>query len=238
MLAAITFLIVWHLMFNIFTIYVHRGQGHHHFTFNPILAGFFRFYLWLTVGMIYPNWAENYAAKHRKHHKYSDTEQDPHSPFYQSLSEIMDQRNHSITQEEVNRYASDIVTPVTWIDQHVYFKYPRLGLVLHWLLQTAAFGLPGFIIGMIFYFYIAHIFFFCGNYLVHKVGFGYAGNRGADKSKIVFPWGLLMGGEELHANHHNAVINPNFRHRWWELDTGWIYARLLIAVGLIKVNKL
>ena len=233
----ISFLVVWHLMFNIFTIYVHRGQGHHNFTFNPWLASFFRFYLWLTVGMIYPHWAENYAAKHRKHHKYSDTEQDPHSPFYQSLGEIMDQRNHSITLEEIKLYAPDIITPVTWMDKNVYFKYPKLGLAVHWLGQTLAFGIPGFIIGMLFYFYIAHVFFFCGNYLVHKIGFTCATNKGADRSKIVFPIGIIMGGEELHANHHNDVTNPNFRKRWWEFDSGWMYAKLLIAAGLVKIVK-
>jgi stearoyl-CoA desaturase (delta-9 desaturase) len=187
--------------------------------------------------MIYPHWAENYAAKHRKHHKYSDTEQDPHSPFYQSLGEIMDQRNHSITLEEIKLYAPDIITPVTWMDKNVYFKYPKLGLAVHWLGQTLAFGIPGFIIGMLFYFYIAHVFFFCGNYLVHKIGFTCATNKGADRSKIVFPIGIIMGGEELHANHHNDVTNPNFRKRWWEFDSGWMYAKLLIAAGLVKIVK-
>ena len=242
-LAVITLLLLTHISGVVWSIYVHRGMGHHYFIFKPALSHAFRFWLWFATGMVWPNWQQHYAAKHRKHHKYSDTEQDPTSPWYYTINQILDVSHvtpngaNYISQEEIKLYAPDIISSDDWIERNVYCKYPKFGLLLYWLLMWLLFGTAGFVLGAINYFFIGTMFIFFGNYAYHKIGFTYAINNGSDKSRILCPWGIFQGGEELHAHHHTDSIPPYFHRHWWEIDIGWQYSRVLIALGLMKLTN-
>lgn len=239
----ITFLIIQHFRWVAFSIYVHRGMGHHCFTFKPALEHFFRFYLWFFNKMAWPNWQQHYAAQHRKHHKYSDLPEDPHSPYQISLKKLISDfdkitpdSTYYLTPEEVNSYAPDISSTNDWMDRNLYCKYPRLGLFIYWILQTILFGWLGFIIGIITFVAMDQISIFLSNWVMHKVGFEYATDTSTgDRSKTVFPFGLIMAGEALHAHHHNDTGKPYFHRHWWEIDTGWIYCRVLMFFGLMRL---
>lgn len=241
--ALITFLIIQHLSGTVFSIYVHRGMGHHLFEFRPVLAQIFKFWLWFAKGFAWPNWQQHYAAKHRKHHMYSDTEQDPHSPYYYSLRQLFDVGQKTsktvnyISAEEIKSYAPDIVSTNDWFDQNVYRKYPNAGKAILGIILTILFGIPGLIFGVLNYFFIGKLFIFIGNYAFHKIGFNYASKNTTDKSKILFPITFLFGGEELHAHHHNDPSSPCLSKYWWEFDIGWMYCKILIALGLMKLTN-
>lgn len=241
--AIITFLIIFHIMVNVYTIYVHRMLGHNYFECSKGLVHFFRFWMWFTFGMSWPNWQQHYAAKHRKHHKYSDTEQDPNSPYHFTFKQMFEvahndpKKANYIHPDELNVYAPDIVSSDDWIEKKLYCPHRRLGLKIHWVLVTLLFGIPGFIFGSILFFGANYIGIFIGNYATHKIGFNYAGNKGADRSKIIFPLGIFFGGEELHAHHHNDTRTAHFHRHWWELDTGWLWCRLFMFLGLMKLRN-
>ena len=233
---------MWHFMGSVHSIYVHRGKGHNYFIFHPALEHFFRFWIWFTMGFSWPNWMQHWAAKHRKHHRYSDSIEDPHSPFHYTLKEMCDVTGtqgtaNYISPKEIQEYAPDIISTNDWVERNLYCKYPKLGMILHWGIQTILFGWAGFIIGASVYFGAKNIGIFIGNYLTHKVGFTYAGNRDKDRSKIVFPISFLYGGEEIHAHHHNDASKPYFSRHWWEFDIGWFYIKILMFFGLIKLTN-
>ena len=240
--ALITFLIIWHFMGNFYSVYVHRGKGHNYFVFHPALEHLFRFWIWFTMAFSWPNWMQHYAAKHRKHHRYSDGPKDPHSPHHYTFAQMFDvshsdpNRANYISPEEVQEYASDVVSTNDWIERNLYCKYPRLGLQLMWLLQTIFFGWIGFVIGAGLYFGAKYIGIFFGNYIIHKVGFTYAGNVGTDRSRVLFPVSIFFGGEEIHAHHHIDASKPWFSRRWWEFDSGWMYCRIFIALKLMRLR--
>ena len=240
----ITLLILQHFRWVVFSIYVHRGLGHHMFEFSPVLSHVFRFYLWFSMKYSWPNWMQYYAAQHRKHHKYSDLPNDPHSPYQLTFKQLLYDfdkpgSSYALTQEELQLYAPDIQTANDWVERHLYCRYPRLGLLIYWILATILFGWFGFVVGIVTYLFMDQIGIMLSNWIMHKIGFSYATQHDTgDRSKIVCPIGVIMAGESLHARHHNDPGNPNFGHRWWELDVGWWYCRLLISVGLMKlVNK-
>lgn len=240
--AIITFLIIMHVTFVVFSIYIHRGKGHHYFSFTPGLEHFFRFWVWITMQYSWPNWMQHYAAQHRKHHKYSDTETDPHSPYQLTFTQMLDYKHNEpgrpyyISTEEMKLYAPDIITATDWIELNLYSKYPRLGTIIFWIVLTILFGLPGAVMGAFFRYGFNPCAAILANYGYHKIGFTYAGNSGADKSKIFFP-GIFGGGEVLHAHHHNDTTTPYFNRYWWEIDTGWLYCRVLIAMKLMKLTN-
>jgi len=227
----IVIFLIWHSMSSVYSIYLHRGKGHNHFKFHPVLEHFFRFWLWFTIGFSWPNWMQFWVARHRKHHRYSDTIDDPHSPFHDNCN------GNYISSEELQEYASDIISPNDWIERNLYCKYPKLGMKSLVVIHTILFGWAGFIIGASFYLSRYPIGRFFGEYVTHKFGFNYAGNRSADRSKIVFPIGFLMGGEEIHAHHHNDTSKPYFSRHWWEFDIGWFYAKILMLFGLITLTN-
>jgi stearoyl-CoA desaturase (delta-9 desaturase) len=239
----ITFLVVWHFLGCAYSLYVHRGLGHRYFTFTPILEHFFRFYLWLCIGFSYHNWMQHWAAKHRKHHRYSDTPDDPNSPRYYTLMQLCDvshndpSRANYISPEEVKYYAPDVHTADDWLERNVYNKYRKLGMAIIWLVFVILFGWAGLLLGASIYYLSQFFGIVIGNYLVHKIGFTYAGNRGQDQSKILCPIGIFFGGEEIHSHHHNDASKPYFHRHWWEIDISWVYARVLIFFRLMKLNS-
>lgn len=222
---------------------MHRGLVHSQLTFHPALAHFFRFALWLNFKM-WPNWTKFYVAQHRIHHRFSDTPQDIHSPQHLTFKQMFDvahadrSRPYHITQEEVDQYAPDVEHPQDWIQKNLYDRYPGLGVCITYSSVFILFGWKVALIGLPLCWITGQTAgILVVNYLDHKVGFKYRGNRGQDCSRNLVPWGILCCGEELHANHHWATFNPNYRHFWWEIDMGWIYVRILMFFGLIKLKN-
>jgi stearoyl-CoA desaturase (delta-9 desaturase) len=207
---------------------------------------------------------QSLVAQHRKHHKYSDTENDPHSPYNRGIRGIFDfkhtdpSRGYYLTPEEVEFYAPDIKTPDDWIQRNIYDRARLKICLVAWNQKSYWFDLNlsfiilflifwpfvGFIgaVGLVFFHHLIlqrYIRPFLNNYMSHKgiIGFNYVKeNVGQDKSRIVFPIGILLAGEELHANHHNQPWNPNFKRRWFEFDIGWIYIKIFEFFKLLKLK--
>ena len=245
----IFYLIVFHLLWVTFTLLVHRGYSHQYWRLHPILEHFCRFWLWVSYGMPFYGWLKYLVAQHRKHHRYSDTrysdtEYDPISPHLYTIRQLLDYKHNTpgkqyyTSPEDVIRYSVGINNYGDWIERKIYLPYPKMGLVILWIIATILFGLPGFIIGGLYKFLIQNIIVVLAGYGLHKIG--YTPNRPrtteGDKSTNVFPLGILLAGEELHANHHDYAGKLNFADRWWEFDIGYWYAKFFMVVGLLKIN--
>ncbi len=218
------------------TIYLHRHQAHRALDLHPLAAHFFRFWLWLTTGMVTKEW----AAIHRKHHAKCETEEDPHSPQIHGLSRVLwggvflyvaESRNPQTTE----RYGHG--TPDDWIERRLYTPHASFGILLMLALDLAFFGIvPGLLIWgtqMVWIpFWAAGVINGVGHFL------GYRNFNSPDASRNIFPLGLLIGGEELHNNHHAFASSARFSSKWFELDLGWNYIRLLSFLGLARVKKI
>lgn len=238
--ALIFFLIHFTFVQTVLTIYLHRGIAHKCFTFKPAFGYFCRVVMWLH-GRWWPNWMQYYAALHRKHHVHSDTIDDPHSPFNGPFLDIIDTtprtRNYYLTDEEVNKYAPDVKTPTDWLELKFFAVYPNVGRVIWSLVYLILFGPLAAILYFVISLYFIPIEMIIGNWMYHKVGFRYVKNKKSDKSVITSPWGILMAGEELHANHHDQPWNPKFSRRWFEFDLAWGAIKFLLFVGAIKLTR-
>lgn len=215
------------------TLYLHRSQAHRSVEFHPIIAHFFRLWLWLTTGMITSQW----VAVHRKHHRYSDQEGDPHSPHVYGLSRVL-------TQGAVlySRAASDSTmvsmygagTPDDWIEQRLYTPHNFAGVVLMLAVDLLLFGWVG---GLIWLVQMLWIPFWAAG-VVNGLGhwWGYRNGITRDQSRNLWPWGIIIGGEELHNNHHLDPASPKLSRKLYEFDLGWFYIRLLCWIGLARVK--
>jgi stearoyl-CoA desaturase (delta-9 desaturase) len=141
-----------------------------------------------------------------------------------------------VSPANVKKYAPDIISTDDWMDRNVYGKYTKSGLLIFWALFTIFFGVTGFLLGFLHFLFCKHLLIIVTVYSLHKVGFTYAGNNAEDKSKIISPIGIFLGGEELHANHHNDDSVPWFSRHWWEFDVGWFYCRIFLALRLMELN--
>lgn len=242
-LGLITYIVCCHILSNTYTIYIHRGLGHHYFEFGKFLDHVFRFITWFFLGFRWNNWMQHYAAIHRKHHEFSDTIDDPHSPHFYTFKEMIDVHHNDpskanyVSAEEILLYAPDIKTTNDWIEVNLYIKYPNLGKIIFIFCMTLLFGITGLLIGLFNYFFMPIVYIFGGNYATHKIGFTYPWNTKKDLSKIVMPWGLLAGGEEIHAHHHDDPSLPYFSRHWWEFDPGWFYSKIFMFFGLMRRIK-
>lgn len=230
------YLLLFHITSVSYSLYLHRAVAHGHFKISKPLEYVFRFILW-TGEFLGPRYAEAYSSRHRRHHKNSDTDQDPHSPFYMSLKEMCGPK--SIIEEDVIKYCPDVKTPNDWMQRTLHEKYRTLGPWVVHFIALVLFGIPGAIVSILIRASTKQwLLNFTGNYATHKIGFSYAGNRFEfDKSKIIFPIGIIMAGEELHANHHNYPRSPNFRQKWFELDIGYVYAIVLSKFNLLEISE-
>lgn len=217
------------------TIYLHRCQTHHALTLSPIISHFFRFWLWLTTGMVTAQW----VAIHRKHHAFSDKEGDPHSPVVMGLKKVFWQgaelyREAADDAEMVARYAHG--TPDDWLERNVYSRFASRGIIIMLFINLLLFGLPGITIWAIQMIWIplnaAGIINGIGHY------WGYRSFECKDAATNIIPWAFWIGGEELHNNHHTFASSAKFSVKWWEFDIGWLYIRCLSLLGLAKVKKL
>ena len=225
-----------HITIAAVTIYLHRCQAHRALELHPVVSHFFRFWLWLTTGMITKEW----AAIHRKHHAKCETAEDPHSPQIYGINRVLWAGvflyvKESYNKETLERYGHG--TPEDWMERHVYTRYAMAGVTLMLLVDLLAFGLiPGALIWLT---QIAWIPFWAAG-VINGVGhfFGYRSYDVADASTNIVPWGILIGGEELHNNHHAFASSAKLSSKWYEIDIGWMYIRLLEVLGLATVKKL
>lgn len=228
-------LLLTHITIASVTIFLHRSQAHRAVDLHPAVNHFFRFWLWLTTGMVTVEW----VAIHRKHHAKCETEEDPHSPQIEGLNTVLWKgawlyRRESRNAETIRRYGQG--TPDDWLERRVYRPYNFVGILLMLGIDLVLFGLPGLLVWGVQMVWIP--FWAAG--VINGVGhfWGYRNWRTADASTNIFPWGIVIGGEELHNNHHAFASSARLSARWWEFDIGWLYIRILSALGLAKVKKL
>ncbi len=231
--ALVTFLLVQITMMAV-TLYLHRDAAHRAVDLHPVLRHFFRFWIWYSSGMVTREW----VAVHRKHHAFSDLTGDPHSPVIVGLKTILVEGAEvyrASTQDAglVEQYGRG--TPNDWLERHVYSSHRNLGITTLVLVDLLLFGVPGIIILSVQL--IAMPLFAAG--VINGVGhaIGYRTFECDNAARNVVPWGLVVGGEELHNNHHAFPSSARFSMRRGEIDIGWIMLRLLSSVGLAKVRK-
>ena len=223
-----------HITIVAVTLFLHRAQTHHALELHAIPSHFFRFWLWMTTGMVTKEW----VAVHRKHHAKCETVDDPHSPQVLGINTVLwggvvlYVRESSI-KDTVERYGHG--TPDDWLERNLYSKYVLFGLTSMGLINVLLFGIiPG---ALILVTQIAWIPFWAAG-VINGVGhyFGYRDNPTEDASTNIVPWAILIGGEELHNNHHAYPTSAKFSTKWWEFDIGWVYINILRALGLAKVK--
>ncbi len=223
-----------HITIASVTIYLHRHQTHRAIDLHPVVSHFFRFWLWLTTGMITIEW----VAIHRKHHAKVETEDDPHSPQDLGIYKVMLEgaelykleANNTKTLED---YGHE--TPEDWLERNVY-QHNNYGIALMLLLNFVLFGFIGISIWAI---QMAWIPFFAAG-VVNGMGHwrGYRNFESQDASTNIVPWGILIGGEELHNNHHAFASSAKFSSKWWEFDLGWGYIKILQVLGFAQIKKI
>jgi len=227
-------LLMTHITIASVTIFLHRHQAHRALDLHPWVSHFFRFWVWLTTSMITREW----VAVHRKHHATCETSEDPHSPKIYGIYKVLWQGAELYQQaaqqpEIVAKYGMG--TPDDWVEKHVYIPYSYAGIALMFVIDLLLFGVWGITVWAVQMFWIP--FFAAG--VVNGLGhwWGYRNYECADASTNIIPWGILIGGEELHNNHHTFASSAKLSSKWWEFDLGWFYIQLLQAVGLAKVKK-
>ena len=225
-----------HVTIAAVTIFLHRCQAHRALELHPAVSHFFRFWLWLTTGMVTKEW----AAIHRKHHAKCETAEDPHSPQVYGINRVLWAGvflyvKEAYNKETLERYGHG--TPDDWMERNVYTRHPTLGVISMLTIDLLAFGaVPGVLIWLT---QIAWIPFWAAG-VINGVGhyFGYRSYDVADASTNIIPWGILIGGEELHNNHHAFASSAKLSSKWYEFDIGWMYIRLMEMLGLATVKKL
>ncbi len=227
-------LVFTHITIACVTIFLHRNQAHRALDLHPVVSHFFRAWLWLTTGMETKAW----AAIHRKHHARCETVEDPHSPQVLGLAKVLWEgtelyRREAKNQETLARYGQG--TPDDWLERHVYTPYSGKGILINLFLELILFGVPGLTIWAI---QMAWIPFFAAG-IINGVGhyWGYRNFACQDASRNIVPWGILIGGEELHNNHHTYPTSAKLSVKWWEIDIGWVYIRTLMFLNLAKVKR-
>ncbi len=228
-------LLLTHVTIVAVTLYLHRHQAHRALDLHPAVAHFFRFWLWLTTGMGTRAW----VAIHRKHHAHCETPDDPHSPQVLGLKKVLWQgaelyRAEADRSSTLERYGKG--TPDDWLERNLYARHSVLGITLMAVIDLLLFGILGFAVWAMQMVWIP--FWAAG--VINGVGhyYGYRNFESPDAATNISPVGLLIGGEELHNNHHAFASSAKFSNKWWEFDIGWGYIRVLQGLGLARVRKL
>jgi stearoyl-CoA desaturase (delta-9 desaturase) len=227
-------LIVTHITIAGVTIFLHRCQAHRALDLHAIPSHFFRFWLWMTTGMVTKEW----AAIHRKHHAKCETEEDPHSPVTRGIDKVVYEgaelyRIEARNTETIEKYGHG--TPDDWIERNVYSKHSALGVSMLLVINIVLFGVLGLSVWAVQMMWIpvtaAGIINGIGHY------WGYRNFDCKDASTNILPWGIIIGGEELHNNHHTYGTSAKLSSKWYEFDIGWMYITILSFFGLAKVKK-
>jgi len=216
------------------TIYLHRHSAHRALDLHPIVSHFFRFWMWLTTGMVTKEW----TAVHRKHHAKVETPEDPHSPKIFGLRKVLLEgselyRIGAADADTLAKYGHG--TPDDWLERNLYSRHAVLGVELMMVIDLVLFGAVGLIVWAV---QMAWIPFFAAG-VINGVGHhsGYRNFQTEDTSTNIVPWGILIGGEELHNNHHAYGSSARLSNKWYEFDIGWLYIRILESIGLAQVRK-
>ena len=215
------------------TLFLHRSQAHRAVTFHPIVEHFMRFWLWLTTGMVTKQW----VAIHRKHHQKSDQEGDPHSPQIYGIWTVLFKGwilYHAASKDTAMVEKLGIGTPDDWIERKLYTPHSRTGILLMLVIDLVLFGPVGLVVWGIQMIWIPMWAAGVINGLSHWVG--YRNTDTKDTSRNLVPWGIWIGGEELHNNHHADGANAKFKQRWFEIDIGWIYIKILTYLKLATLR--
>src|SRR6266850_7565040 len=228
-------LVFTHITIASVTIYLHRYSAHRALDLHPVVAHFFRLWLWLTTGMSTKAW----TAIHRKHHAKVETEEDPHSPQVLTLKKVLLEggelyRKEAKNQDTLDKYGHG--TPEDWIERNVYSGSDKGGVALMLIVNILLFGPIGLTVWAVQMLWIpvtaAGVINGVGHY------YGYRNFQVEDASTNIVPWGILIGGEELHNNHHAYASSARLSNKWYEFDIGWFYICILNALGLATVKKL
>ena len=216
------------------TIFLHRHQAHRALDLHPIPSHFFRFWLWLTTGMETKEW----AAVHRKHHAKCESSEDPHSPQVYGISKILKEgselyRKEAKNPETLERYGHG--TPDDWIERNIYTKHSAKGVALMLIINVVLFGPIGITMWAVQMLWSPVM----AAGIINGVGhfWGYRNFEAEDASRNIVPWGILIGGEELHNNHHAYATSARLSNKWYEFDIGWMYICILVFLGLAQVKK-
>jgi stearoyl-CoA desaturase (delta-9 desaturase) len=227
-------LVLTHITIVAVTVFLHRHQAHRALTLHPVVSHFFRFWLWMTTGMITKEW----VAVHRKHHAKCETPEDPHSPQVEGIRKILLEgaelyRKGADDGETLERYGKG--TPDDWIERNLYSRFNYFGIAVMLLINLVLLGpiaLSVWAVQMIWIpFWAAGVINGAGHY------WGYRNFQSPDASTNISPWGILIGGEELHNNHHAYPASAKLSANAWEFDIGWMYIRLLEGLRLAEVRK-
>jgi stearoyl-CoA desaturase (delta-9 desaturase) len=227
-------LVLTHITIASVTIFLHRAQAHRALDLHPIVNHFFRFWLWFTTATVTKAW----VAIHRKHHAKCETAEDPHSPQIVGIKKVLFEgaelyRAEAKKTATLERYGHG--TPDDWLEQHVYTPHTYTGIYILLAIQLLLFGPIGLTIWAVQMLWIP--FFAAG--VINGIGhfWGYRNFACEDTSTNIVPWGILIGGEELHNNHHAYGSSAKLSNRWYEFDIGWAYIRSLEVLGLANVKK-
>jgi len=227
-------LFLTHVTIAAVTIYLHRHQAHRALDLHPAASHFFRFWLWLTTGMVTKEW----VAIHRKHHAEVETDQDPHSPQQSGILKVLLQgtelyRAEAKNQATLEKYGHG--APDDWIERRLYSRFPTGGVTTLLVLDVLLFGVIGITMWAVQMMWIP--FWAAG--VINGMGhwWGYRNYELPDASRNIIPFGLLIGGEELHNNHHAFASSARFSSKWYEIDMGWSYIRCLQLLRLARVKK-
>jgi stearoyl-CoA desaturase (Delta-9 desaturase) len=223
-----------HITIAAVTIFLHRAQAHRALELHALPAHFFRLWLWLTTGMV----TKEFVAVHRKHHAKCETEEDPHSPQTRGIKALL------LTGVELYRAESKVPativkygtgTPDDWIERNLYTRYSWEGVGVMLLVDVLLFGAIGITVWAVQMLWIPVM----ATGIINGIGhwWGYRNFEPADASRNVSPWGIVIGGEELHNNHHTYPTSAKFSVKPYEFDVGWLYIRGMEALGLAKVRK-
>ncbi len=223
-----------HITIASVTIYLHRHSAHRALDLHPIPAHFFRFWLWMTTGMVTKEW----TAIHRKHHAKCEREGDPHSPQIYGIEKVFWQgselyRTEAKNQETLERYGHN--TPNDWIERKLYTRHSALGVSLMLIIDVLLFGFAGLTVWAVQMAWIP----VTAAGIINGIGhwWGYRNFEAQDASTNISPWGIIIGGEELHNNHHTYPTSAKLSVKPYEFDIGWMYIRILSALGLAHVKK-
>jgi stearoyl-CoA desaturase (delta-9 desaturase) len=229
-------LILTHITIASVTIFLHRHQAHRAVDLHPVVSHFFRFWLWMTTSMATKEW----VAVHRKHHAKCETESDPHSPQVLGIDKVLWQgaelyRAEADKQDTLDAYGHN--TPDDWLERNLYSgRTNKLGIALMLVIDVLLFGAAGLAIWAV---QMAWIPFWAAG-VINGIGhyWGYRDFEVSDASTNIVPFGIIIGGEELHNNHHAFGSSAKFSVKWWEFDIGWMYISILSMLGLARVKKL
>ena len=216
------------------TLYLHRAMSHRSVTLHPIVCHFFRFWLWISTGIVTKEW----VAIHRKHHAAVETDEDPHSPVVKGFNTIMwlgawEYHKEVRHSDALEKYGFGC--PDDWLERNIYTRQTYMGPVSMLILNLILFGLPGFAIWITQMLWIplwaAGVINGVGHY------FGYRNFGTPDASRNIIPIAFFIGGEELHNNHHAFASSAKFSNKPWEFDLGWMYLCILEKFNLADVKR-